>query len=97
MGCFLVLTFFPLCIAPPQSQPRQSFDELPKGPIPETVCDKIVGGVLEGKATERPARVELLRILAREKKLPQAALESALYPMIEFIPDIALDAPKAEA
>lgn len=84
-------------VAPPQSQPRQSFDELPKGPIPETVCDKIVGGVLEGKATERPARVELLRILAREKKLPQAALESALYPMIEFIPDIAVDAPKAEA
>lgn len=76
--------------------PRQSFDELPKGPIPETVCDKIISGVFEGKAAERPARVELLRILAREKKLPQAALEHALYPMIEFIADIAIDSPNAE-
>lgn len=84
-----------VCVNP--DRPRQSFDELPKGPIPETVCDKIVGGVLEGKAAERPARVELLRLLAREKKLPQAALERALFPMIEFIADIAVDCPKAEA
>eukprot|EP00752_Nemacystus_decipiens_P007539 g6737.t2 len=74
-----------------------SFDELPKGPIPETVCDMIVRGVLEGKRAEVPARVELLRILAREKRFPQDALERALYPMIEYINDIALDAPNAKS
>ncbi|CAN0466827.1 unnamed protein product, partial [Hapterophycus canaliculatus] len=71
--------------------------ELPKGPIPETVSKLIVESVIEGKASERPARLELLRFLASKKKLPAASLEHALAPMFEFITDMAIDCPNAEA
>ncbi|CAN0423703.1 unnamed protein product, partial [Laminaria digitata] len=73
-----------------------SFDELPSGPIVATVTKNIVEKVLEGKASERPARIELLRFLASEKRLPEAGLVTALSPMIEFMEDIAIDAPNAE-
>lgn len=56
-----------------------------------------MNGVLEGKSSEKPARLELLRVLAGEKKLPQAALETTLGPTMEFIEDIAIDAPSAVA
>lgn len=75
---------------------RQSFTELPKGPIPETVTKVLVETVIEGKASERPARLELLRYLASEKKLPAASLEYALAPTLEFLTDVAIDAPNAE-
>lgn len=74
----------------------QSFDELPSGPIVETVVTAIVEKVIEGKATERPARVELLRFLASEKRLTEEGLATALFPTIEFMEDIAIDAPNAE-
>ncbi|CAN0104148.1 unnamed protein product, partial [Scytosiphon promiscuus] len=74
-----------------------SFTELPKGPVPETVSKLIVEQVIEGKAAERPARLELLRYLASEKKLPAASLEYTLSPMLEFLTDMAIDSPNAEA
>ncbi|CAN0227895.1 unnamed protein product, partial [Ectocarpus sp. 4 AP-2014] len=73
-----------------------SFDELPAGPIPETVSKIIIENVLEGKPAERPARLDLLRFLASKQKLPQDALERTLDPMIEFITDIAVDSPNAD-
>ncbi|CBJ33927.1 eukaryotic initiation factor 4G [Ectocarpus siliculosus] len=73
-----------------------SFDELPAGPIPETVSKIIIEKVLEGKPAERPARLDLLRLLASKQKLPQDALERTLDPMIEFITDIAVDSPNAD-
>lgn len=53
--------------------------------------------VIEGKASERPARLELLRYLASLKKLPAASLEYTLAPMIEILTDMAIDSPNAEA
>ncbi|CAN0545203.1 unnamed protein product, partial [Ectocarpus sp. 12 AP-2014] len=73
-----------------------SFDELPAGPIPETVSKIIIEKVLEGKPAERQARLDLLRFLASKQKLPQDALERTLDPMIEFITDIAVDSPNAD-
>ncbi|CAM9873628.1 unnamed protein product [Pylaiella littoralis] len=75
-----------------------SFDELPEeGPIPETVCKIILEGMAEGKQREKPARVELLRLLAGEKKLPEAALERVFGPAIEAVDENAIDDPNAEA
>ena len=62
----------------------------------ETVTKTIVEKVMDGKASERPARIELLRCLASENRLNEAALVTALSPMIEYLEDVALDAPNAE-
>lgn len=76
----------------------KSFDELPRGEgsIPETVTTIIVEKIMDGKRAERPARLQLLQYLAREKRLPEAALVNALTPMLEMIEDIVIDAPGAE-
>ena len=62
----------------------------------ETVATAIVDKVIDGKAAERPARVELLRFLASEKRFNEEGLVTALLPIIECIEDTAVDAPNAE-
>ena len=56
----------------------------------------MVEKIIDGNMKERPTRLELLRHLAGDKKLPEAALQTVLSPMLEALEDIAIDAPGAE-
>lgn len=56
----------------------------------------IVEKIVEGKLSERPTLLELLRFLAGERRLPESALQTALSPVIEMIEDLMVDVPKAE-